>query len=238
MRACCAPTATTTARRKQLQHVLQQYPQDRVARNDLGRVLFLSRKYPEAMAQLQQVIAVDPEDLQANYNLMLCYKGMGDGGEGATSTETLHALQGRRVVADHHRALSQTHPEDNNERQLIHEHVSRPARAREGRREIAEKHCSDRRGQITESMSRIRQSACHLAVLRSRSLQRSPGHISRYHQAGRHQLRAQQRRGRQEIAAGNHGPGVRLHRLRQRRLSRHPAGQWQGLAAARASQRR
>src|SRR5262249_43885084 len=61
-----------------LRTVLAQYPRDRVALNDLGRVLFLKRNYAEAIKQLQAVIAIDPEDLQANYNLMLCYNGMGD----------------------------------------------------------------------------------------------------------------------------------------------------------------
>ena len=109
-----------------LHKVLQQYPQDRVARNDLGRVLFLSRQYPEAIAQLQQAIAIDPEDLQANYNLMLCYKGMGDA-EKAAEYEKLYlrfkADESAQVITGPYRRL---HPEDNNERQLIHEHVSAP----------------------------------------------------------------------------------------------------------------
>src|SRR5713226_9429465 len=54
-----------------LRIVLAQYPRDRVALNDLGRVLFLQRKYPEAVKVLQSVFAIDPEDLQAHYNLML-----------------------------------------------------------------------------------------------------------------------------------------------------------------------
>ena len=111
---------------RQLQLVLQQYPRDRVARNDLGRVLFLSRKYSEAIAQIQQAIAVDPEDLQANYNLMLCYKGMGDSAK-AAEYEKLYlrfkADESSQVITGPYRRL---HPEDNNERQLIHEHVSAP----------------------------------------------------------------------------------------------------------------
>ena len=60
-----------------LNTVLAQYPKDRVVRNDLGRIFFLEKKYDDAIAQLEQVISVDPEDLQANYNLMLCYRGLG-----------------------------------------------------------------------------------------------------------------------------------------------------------------
>src|SRR5205807_8017354 len=61
-----------------LRKVVAQYPRDRVVLNDLGRILFLQRKYAEAVNMLKSVLAVDPEDLQAHYNLMLCYNGLGD----------------------------------------------------------------------------------------------------------------------------------------------------------------
>ena len=110
----------------QLRQVLSQYPRDRVALNDLGRILFLQRKYGEAIKVLQSVLAVDPEDLQAHYNLMLCYSGLGD-----QKLAHEHQLRYLRFKADE---ASQTitgpyrqlHPEDNNERQAIHEHVSVP----------------------------------------------------------------------------------------------------------------
>ncbi len=107
-----------------LQKVAEQYPKDRVVRNDLGRTYFLARKYPEAIAQLQQAIAVDPEDLQANYNLMLSYRGLGDTAK-AEEYEKLYlrfkADESAQTITGPYRRL---HPEDNNERQLIHEHVS------------------------------------------------------------------------------------------------------------------
>jgi len=110
-----------------LKMVAEQYPKDRVVRNDLGRTYFLSRKYPEAIEQLKLAIAVDPEDLQANYNLMLCYKGMGDAAK-AAEYEKLYlrfkADESAQVITGPYR---QMHPEDNNERQLIHEHGSAPA---------------------------------------------------------------------------------------------------------------
>ena len=61
-----------------LQIVLAQYPRDRVVINELGRILFLQKRYAEAVKTFQQTLAIDPEDLQANYNLMLCYNGLGD----------------------------------------------------------------------------------------------------------------------------------------------------------------
>ena len=57
---------------------LAQYPRDRVVRNQAAAAsLFLKRQYAEAVKEFLQVLEVDPEDLQAHYNLMLCYRGLG-----------------------------------------------------------------------------------------------------------------------------------------------------------------
>jgi tetratricopeptide (TPR) repeat protein len=89
-------------------------------------VLFLERKYAEAVKTLQQVLAVDPEDLQAHYNLMLCYSGLGD-----EKMAKEHQVRYLRFKADEaSQAITgpyrQLNPEDNNERQSIHEHTSVP----------------------------------------------------------------------------------------------------------------
>jgi Flp pilus assembly protein TadD len=107
-----------------LRSVLGQYPRDRVALNDLGRILFLQRKYADAVQVLQSVLAIDPEDLQAHYNLMLSYNGLGN-----EKLAKEHEARYRRFKADESsQAITgpyrQSHPEDNNERQSIHEHVS------------------------------------------------------------------------------------------------------------------
>jgi len=74
--------------------VLSQYSRDRVALNDLARILFLQRKYTEAVKTLQSVLTIDPEDLQAHYNLMLCYNGLGNEKTGEGARGALHAVQG------------------------------------------------------------------------------------------------------------------------------------------------
>jgi tetratricopeptide (TPR) repeat protein len=107
-----------------LRQVLAQYPRDRVALNDLGRILFLQRRYPEAVQQLQAVLAIDPEDLQAHYNLMLCFNGMGDqklAHEHEVRYLRFKADESAQAITGDYRRLN---PEDNNERQTIHEHVS------------------------------------------------------------------------------------------------------------------
>src|SRR6185436_5887182 len=90
-----------------LRTAASKYPRDRVVQNQLGRVL-----------------SIDPEDLQAHYNLMLSYRGLGKT-DLADREETLY----RRFKADESaQAITgpyrQLHPDDNNERQSIHEHVT------------------------------------------------------------------------------------------------------------------
>ncbi|MFZ3215620.1 MAG: tetratricopeptide repeat protein [Candidatus Acidiferrales bacterium] len=107
-----------------LRAVLAQYPRDRVVHDDLGRIYFLQRRYGDALQQFNATIAIDPEDLEANYNLMLTYTGLGKPDQAAAfqkrylrfkADESSQALVGPYV---------RTHPDDNNERQPIHEHVS------------------------------------------------------------------------------------------------------------------
>ena len=88
--------------------------------------MFLRRNYEEAVKVLQSVLAIDPEDLQAHYNLMLCYNGLGQ-----EKLAKEHEARYMRFKADESsQAITgpyrQLHPEDNNERQAVHEHVSVP----------------------------------------------------------------------------------------------------------------
>ena len=107
-----------------LQSVLRQYPRDRVVWNELGRIYFLQKKYADAVKAFQATLAIDPEDLQAHYNLMLCYNGLGD-----DARAEQHKARYLRYKADESaQALTgpyrQAHQEDNNERQMVHEHAS------------------------------------------------------------------------------------------------------------------
>ncbi len=109
-----------------LEKVTMQYPEDRVVRNEMGRILFLQHRYNDALAQLRKALAVDPEDLQANYNMMLCYKGLGNlqqADEYQKRYLRFKADESAQTITGPYRRM---HPEDNNERQLIHEHVSAP----------------------------------------------------------------------------------------------------------------
>jgi tetratricopeptide (TPR) repeat protein len=102
------------------------YPRDRVVLNQIGRILFLKRQYAEAVEVLHRIRLIDPEDLQMHYNLMLAYRGLGDI-ESADREQKLFlrfkAEESAQAITAKPRMLS---PEDNNERQPIHEHESIP----------------------------------------------------------------------------------------------------------------
>ena len=109
-----------------LRRASEAYPKDRVVLNDIGRVLFLQKKYAEAVETLDRVARIDPEDLQMHYTRMLCYRGLGET-ELAEQEERLF----RRFKVDEASQTRTAEPrrrslEDNNERQAIHEHVSAP----------------------------------------------------------------------------------------------------------------
>jgi len=107
-----------------LQIVIKQYPKDRVVRNEAGRILFLQKKFPEAIKEFDQVLTIDPEDVQAHYNLMLCYNGLGQESRALEYQKRylrFKADESAQAITGPYR---QAHPEDNNERQTIHEHTS------------------------------------------------------------------------------------------------------------------
>jgi len=109
-----------------LQSVLVQYPQDRVVQDDLGRVYFLKHQYSDAIHAFDNTLAIDPEDLEANYNLMLSYTGLGDKTDAAAFEKRylrFKADESSQVLTGPYR---EKHPEDNLERQPIHEHESVP----------------------------------------------------------------------------------------------------------------
>ena len=104
--------------------VLAQYPRDRVVHNELGRILFLQKRYADAVKEFQQTLAIDPEDLQANYNLMLCYTGLGDEARANDHKERYLRFKADESSQALTGAYRQAHPDDNLERQTIHEHTS------------------------------------------------------------------------------------------------------------------
>jgi Flp pilus assembly protein TadD len=109
-----------------LRLVESKYPRDRVNLNQIGRIHFLKKEYANAVDALKRVIDVDPEDVQAHYTLMLAYRGLGDADKAAREEKLFRrfkADESAQSITAKPRMLS---PEDNNERQMIHDHESVP----------------------------------------------------------------------------------------------------------------
>ena len=107
-----------------LRKVEEQYPRDRVMLNQMGRIFFLKREYSNAVKYLDRVLLIDTEDVQAHYNLMLAYRGLGDNQKAAYEEKLFRrfkADESSQAITAKPRMLS---PEDNNERQTIHDHES------------------------------------------------------------------------------------------------------------------
>jgi Tfp pilus assembly protein PilF len=100
------------------------YPRDRVVLNQIARILFLKREYAEAIKVLERACLIDPEDVQMHYTMMLAYRGLGDEEKAAREEKLFRrfkAEEAAQAITAKPRLVS---PEDNNERQQIHEHES------------------------------------------------------------------------------------------------------------------
>ncbi len=107
-----------------LRTVLVQYPNDRVVHDDLGRILFLQHHYADAINEFQATLGIDPEDLEANYNLMLCYTGMGQSDKAGDFQKRYLRFKADESAQTLAGPYLRAHAFDNNERQPIHEHDS------------------------------------------------------------------------------------------------------------------
>ena len=90
--------------------------------NQIARILLLKRQYAKALEYCQRVCDVDTEDVQMHYTAMLSARGLGD----APRAEREAKLFRRFKAEESSQAITgpyrQLHPDDNNERQQIHEH--------------------------------------------------------------------------------------------------------------------
>jgi Flp pilus assembly protein TadD len=100
------------------------YPRDRVALNQMARILFLKRQYAQAIQVLERVCLVDPEDLQMHYTMMLCYRGLGDREKAAREEKLFRRFKAEEAAQAITAIRRRISPEDNNERQQIHDHES------------------------------------------------------------------------------------------------------------------
>ena len=108
---------------RDLKLVLARFPVDRVAWNNLGSVRWLAGRYPEAIEAYGKTLAIDPEDLNAHYNLMRIYRALGNREKAAFHEASYRRYKddetARAIAADYRRE----NPWDNRESLPIHVHA-------------------------------------------------------------------------------------------------------------------
>ena len=98
------------------------YLRDCVVLNQICRIRFLERRFDEAVSVLEEVLRIDPEDLQTHCNLMLSHQGAGRPEEAARERALYECFKAHEAHEAITRSPRRASPEDNNERQAIHEH--------------------------------------------------------------------------------------------------------------------
>ena len=109
---------------RHLRFAAAQFPRDRTVRNEIGRLLFLQRKYNEAIEEFKKTVAVDPEDLDAHYNMMLCYRALKNSSMAAKEQKLYMRFKADESVDAITGITRRADPHANLERQRIHEHTS------------------------------------------------------------------------------------------------------------------
>ncbi len=115
-----------------LDRVLVKFPKDRYVLNQKARALYLAGRYADALPPIDAVLAIDPEDLAAHYNAMLCLKALGRAEEAAAEEKWYRFFKDDEAVPRRSGRL----PQDASVRQPRIASDSRPRRARppDGRR--------------------------------------------------------------------------------------------------------
>ena len=107
-----------------LQRAISQFPRDTRVRNELGRMYFLKREYEAALVQFQKTVEVDPEDLDAHYNMMRCYRALKNLSMAEQSQKLYLRFKADESVDAITGIARRADPDANRERQPIHEHVN------------------------------------------------------------------------------------------------------------------
>ncbi len=106
--------------------VAEAFPRDRVVLNQIGRVHYLRADLEQAIPYFERVLAIDPEDLMAHYNLMLVHRALGHLERAAEHERRYLRFKEDETSKAIARQYREKHPHDNNEALPIHEHTHHP----------------------------------------------------------------------------------------------------------------
>ena len=114
-----------------LQRVVEQFPQSRDARRELGIAYYQRHSYEEAKEQFEALQAIDPDDLAAHYNLAVIYRRMGMKEKAAEQAAMFATKQVDPGSPTYSLEYLRVHPEISNESVPWHLHTDIPHPAAE-----------------------------------------------------------------------------------------------------------
>src|ERR1700722_9715476 len=110
-----------------LQRVVQQYPQSRDARRELGIAYYQRHGYEDAKEQFEALQAIDPDDLAAHYNLAVLYRRMGMKDKAAAQAALFATKQVDPGAPTYSLEFLRKHPEISTESVPWHMHTDIPS---------------------------------------------------------------------------------------------------------------
>src|SRR5262249_43969620 len=105
-----------------IRQVLTAFPRDRISLQQLGELCKIKRDYQGALECYGKILAIDPEDLGAHYNLMLVYRKLGRTDDAKREAKIFADLKddpGALALANQ---FLRKHPEMSNESVYWHVH--------------------------------------------------------------------------------------------------------------------
>jgi len=111
-----------------IRQVLTVFPRDRISLQQLGELCKIKRDYPGALECFVKILAIDPEDLGAHYNLMLVYRKLGRTEDAKREAKIFADLKDDPGALSLANQFLRKHPEMSNESVYWHVHeLSRTA---------------------------------------------------------------------------------------------------------------
>ena len=109
-------------------NVVQQFPQSRDARRELGITYFQRDDDENAMQQFQALEAIDPDDIAAHYELSVLYRRMGMKDQAQKEQALLQTEKADPEALTRALTFLSGHPEISNESIPWHIHTDLPGK--------------------------------------------------------------------------------------------------------------
>jgi hypothetical protein len=99
-------------------------PKERQTIDEIGRINYLRGDYHQAINWYEKELAIDPEDMNPHYNMMQCYRALGNMEKAEFHHQEYLKYKDDETQRERTQRYRNIHPADNNEAQMLHEHLN------------------------------------------------------------------------------------------------------------------